>query len=284
MTIGIRASTHLLPVLAPIRDERGPSRVVGERMHRHLMIKEVVMTAVSSRPATNVGVDPTVGFRRVTGALALPVAFTCQLVCNATYAVASAGNAGDGGTGEQSLELYASNASAMVFATAFALIGCLLTVPGVLAALRMLRTSKPRLALWAAVLMVAGYIAYFGLNVTNFDSLALAQSDLPRAAAGGVLDAAQENPAAMPVFFLFVVGNLVGTLLLGLAIVLGGRRAGVHWWAGLLVMGWTVGHVINIIGGGEWFAVAGGALEVIGLAIVAVAALRMPNAEWSQRG
>lgn len=242
------------------------------------------MTAVSSRPATNVGVDPTLGFRRVTGALALPVAFACQLVCNVIYAVASTGNAGDGGTGEQSLEFYASHGSAMVFATAFALIGCLLAVPGILAAQRLLRPSKPRLGLWAAVLMVVGYIAYFGLNVTNFVSLALAQSDLPRTAAGAVLDAAQGSPAAMPVFLLFVVGNLVGTLLLGLAVVLGGRRAGVPWWAGLLVMGWTVGHVINIIGGGEWFAVAGGALEVIGLIVMATAALRISNGEWSARG
>lgn len=242
------------------------------------------MTAVTSRPATNVGVDPTIGFRRVAGAVALPVAFACQLVCNATYALASTGNAGDGGTGEQSLEFYASHTSAMVFATVFALVGCLLAVPGILAALRVLRPSKPRLGLWAAVLMVAGYIAYFGLNVTNFDSLALAQSNLPRAGAGAVLDAAQGSPAAMPVFLLFVVGNLVGTLLLGLAIVLGGRRVGVPWWAGLLVLGWTVGHVINILGGGEWFAVAGGALEVIGLIILAAAAVRTSNAEWSVRG
>ncbi|GAB3806036.1 hypothetical protein GCM10028798_28510 [Humibacter antri] len=242
------------------------------------------MTVVSARPETHVGVDPTIGFRRVAGAVMLPLAFACQLVCNVTYAVAADGNAGDGGTGEQSLEFYASHASSMVLATVFALVGCLLAVPGILAALRILRPSKPRLGLWAAVLMIAGYVAYFGLSMTNFDSLALARSDLPRAAAGAVLDAAQGSPAAMPVFIVFVAGNLVGTLLLGLAVVLGGRRCGVPWWAGLLVIAWTVGHVINIVGGGEWFAVAGGALEVVGLAFLAAAVLRTSDTEWSLRG
>jgi hypothetical protein len=56
------------------------------------------------------------------------------------------------------------------------------------------------------------------------------------------------------------------------------------WYAGVLIMGWTIGHLINIFGGGEWFAVAGGALEIIGLVVVAVAALRTTDVAWAARG
>lgn len=56
------------------------------------------------------------------------------------------------------------------------------------------------------------------------------------------------------------------------------------WGAGLLIMGWTLGQVINIVGAGEWFAVAGGVLEVAGLLILAAATLRLTDAEWIRRG
>ncbi|MDR6684691.1 hypothetical protein J2Y41_000238 [Arthrobacter sp. 1088] len=55
-------------------------------------------------------------------------------------------------------------------------------------------------------------------------------------------------------------------------------------WAGALIICWTIGHVINIIVGNEWFAVAGGALEIVGLTLVAAAVWRSTNADWVARG
>ncbi|BCW49613.1 hypothetical protein [Arthrobacter sp. StoSoilB13] len=40
----------------------------------------------------------------------------------------------------------------------------------------------------------------------------------------------------------------------------------------------------NIIVGNEWFAVAGGALEIVGLTLVAAAVWRLTNADWVARG
>lgn len=222
--------------------------------------------------------DRTVAFRRISGAVALPLAFAFQLACNTLYAVAATRTGGDEGTGEESLRFFAAHADAMLAATILALVGCLLAVPGVLAALRVLRVGRPALALSAAVLMIAGYVAYFGINMTNFYSLALAELAPD---AGAAVDAVTANPAALPFFLLFVIGNLLGTLLLGLAVVMSPT---LPWWSGVLIMCWTIGHVVNILGGGEWFAVAGGALEVAGLCVLTASALRTPDAVWAARG
>lgn len=236
---------------------------------------------ITREPRIAVQADPTAGFRRRAAAIALPLAFVCQLVCNSLYAWTSTSSGlSDQGGAAEAQRFFAAFPGEMLVATMFALIGVLLAVPGLLAALRVIRPAKPRLGLWAVVLMITGYVCYFGIVFTNFDALALAVAGTDV----GALDTSPMAAAAMAFFLLFVIGNLIGTLLLGLAVMLGGRRAGVPWWAGLLIMGWTIGHVINIVGAGEWFAVAGGALEVVGLAILAAAALRLSDADWIRRG
>lgn len=226
---------------------------------------------------------PTVGFRRVAGAIALPVAFVFQLPCNAIYAwVSTESGLSDTGGGAETLAFYGRYPSAFLTMTILALVGVLVMVPGLLAALRVLRPRKPRLALVAVTLMLAGYVSYFGIVMTNFGTLGLATYALahPDVDAAAILEA-QASPVQMPFFLLFVIGNLLGTFLLGLAVILSRT---VPWYAGVLIMGWTVGHIMNIAGGGEWFAVVGGALEIVGLSIVAAVALRTRNAEWAARG
>lgn len=79
-----------------------------------------------------------------------------------------------------------------------------------------------------------------------------------------------------------MLGNLVGTSLLGLVVLLSRR---LPWYAGALILGWPVGHSINVfLGGGEWFAVAGGGLEVVGLTILAAIAVRTPGSSWAAHG
>lgn len=239
-------------------------------------------TATPADSTTRIAPDPTVGFRRRLAAVALPLAFVCQLVCNALYASASTSSGmSDTGSSADALAFYAAFPGEMVTAIMFALVGSLLAIAGLPAALRVLRPARPRLAMWAVGLMIAGYASYFGINFSGFGDLALATGGVD---AGPALDAAPGWGA--PFFLLFVAGNLVGTLLLGLAVLLAGRTRAIRvpWWAGLLIMGWTAGHLVNIVVGNEWFAVAGGALEVAGLALVAAAALRTSDADWASRG
>ncbi|MHA3722551.1 hypothetical protein ACXR2T_01600 [Leucobacter sp. HY1910] len=226
--------------------------------------------------------DPTVPFRRRAAAVALPLAFACQLVCNSIYAwVSTTSGMSDTGGAAEMLDLYATFPTELMVATLFALIGSLLAVLGLPAALRVLRPAKPRLALWAVGLMVIGYICYFGIVFGNFDLSGIAIS---RVDAADALDTSPGQVWGMAFFLLFVIGNLGGNLLLGLTVILGGRRVGVPWWAGLLVLGWTIGHIVNIAGGGEWFAVVGGVFQIAGFVILAAATLRLADTEWVARG
>ncbi|MGJ6980108.1 hypothetical protein ACSDQ9_06210 [Aestuariimicrobium soli] len=117
-----------------------------------------------------------------------------------------------------------------------------------------------------------GYVGYFALVFSNFDTLDMARNGAPAT----VLKGTPAETLGMWVFLIVVAGNLLGTLLLGVSIIIGRRRlAGLMpWWAGLLVIGWPLGHIINLVVTNEWFAVAADVLEVIGLVFVARGALR----------
>jgi hypothetical protein len=227
---------------------------------------------------------PTVRFRRVSGAVALPLAFALQLACNSIYAwISTESGLSDSESSAETLQMYGRYPSEFLAMSALAMAGVLVMIPGLLAALRVLRPRKPRLALGAVVLMIAGYVSYFGIAMTGFDTLTFARYALahPTVDVAAVLESAPENSVQLVFFLLFVLGNLGGTLLLGLAVILSRT---LPWYAGVLIMGWTIGHLINIFGGGEWFAVAGGALEITGMAIVATAALRTTDVAWAARG
>ncbi|AXH96363.1 hypothetical protein [Ornithinimicrobium avium] len=228
--------------------------------------------------------DRTVRFRRYAAALALPVAFLFQLVCNSLYAWASTTSGlTDSGSAADALALYGAFPGTLIAAVVLATVGSMLALLGLPAALRVFRPSRPKLALWAVGLMMTGYLCYFGISFTGFDTVALAVGKVDAAAA---LDGSPASAWSIPFFVLFVIGNLLGTLLLGLTAFLAARsqETGVPWWAGALIACWTVGHVINIVVTNEWFAVAGGALEIVGLLYVAAAALRLSNRQWVERG
>lgn len=229
--------------------------------------------ATAARP-----VDRTAGFRRRGAALALPFGFVLQLAANATYAWVTR-NGGDDSTGAHSLALYGAHPGALQFANGVALLGSLLIVPGVLAALRVLRASRPVLSLIAGILVIAGYISYVGVNSMSLTVFGFVQH--PGANAAAALDAAMQGPVATVMALIFVVGNLLGMALLGLAVLLSRE---VPWWAGAAILCWTVAHIVGLVVGSEWFEVGGGVVQIVGLSVLAAAALRLPLDEWRIRG
>lgn len=216
-------------------------------------------------------------FRRVTGALALPIGILLQVGCNTIYALSTMGGESDA-TGEGALKLFAGNTSWWYLALTMSLVGSMLIVAGVAAAMRVLRPTRPRLSLVAGILMAAGYLAYFGIVFSNFLQLALASMQVD---AGAAIDASQDNVWSFPFMIVFVIGNILGTFLLGLAVILSRQ---LPWGVGALIMAWPILHITGLIVGTEWFAVAGGTLETIGLAVLTVAALKTSDAQWASRG
>ncbi len=219
------------------------------------------MTATLDRDVTTAPTDTP---RRVGTALAMLLAPWGFVVANAAYAWATR-NGGSDETGADSLALAAAQPTPLRVSTVAALLGCLLIIPATLGAIGFTRQRANRLGLIGGSLMIGGYVAYFGAVMGGFVTLAMAERGGPTGDYAAVLDAGSE--AAIPFLLLFVAGNLLGTLLLGIALL---RARTVPVWAAAGILAWPVLHVTGLIAGTEWFEVAGATLQAVGFAVLAL--------------
>lgn len=217
--------------------------------------------ATSGEPA-----DPTARVRRIAGAAALVVAPLGPLLANTGYAWATR-HGGSDATGAEALALATGNTTLLRVVLVAALVGCLLLVPAVIAGMRLTRPRAPWLSLTGGSLMIGGYVCYFGVVMTNFDVLAMVEVGGPDGTFARVLDASSADPATLWVFLLFVVGNLLGTALFGVALL---RSRAVPVLAAIGVLAWPVLHVTGLVAGSEWFEVTGAALQAAGMTVTAV--------------
>ncbi|MBN9104810.1 MAG: hypothetical protein J0I14_07375 [Propionibacteriaceae bacterium] len=238
-------------------------------------------TLTSTDPTLGSTTDPTVGFRRVAGAIALPLSFALQLVCNTIYLVIQTESGlNDTGSAAEALEMTSRYPAQFTIMSLLAFAGSLVLVPGALAALRVLRPSAPRLALWAAVSLIAGYFVYGASAMRNADHIGLSVAGLGPDVASA-LDANPFLGAFQALMILFLWGNLVGPILLGIAVI---RSRSFRWYVGALVMAWSVLHPVGLVLGTEAGAVLGGVLQIVGCAFLAARALRTSDTEWAARG
>ena len=147
------------------------------------------------------------------------------------------------------------------------MVGCLLLVPAVLGAMGLVRVRSARLGLLGGVLMITGYICYFAMLFQGYATIALAQHGGANPDNVAVQDLMVNQGFFIAVALTFVVGNLIGTFLLGLALF---RARVVPRWAAVLVLVWPVAHIL----GGPWGEVLGAAVEAVGLAVVGLTVLR----------
>ncbi|MET1006394.1 MAG: hypothetical protein ABWX96_12645, partial [Propionibacteriaceae bacterium] len=73
------------------------------------------------------------------------------------------------------------------------------------------------------------------------------------------------------VFGLFVLGNLVGTLLFAIGLL---RSRAIPGWAAVLILLWPPLHVTGLVVGNELFEVTGAVLQAVGFATIAVVVRR----------
>ena len=126
--------------------------------------------------------------------------------------------------------------------------------------------------------MIAGYVCYFGVLLSNMMIIAMAERGGPLGDYAAVIDASQRDLATGWVFPIFIVGNLLGTLLFAIGLL---RSRTVPMWSAILIMLWPVLHVSGLIIGGEVLEVIGAVLQAIGFAGVAAAVLRREKQEPS---
>ena len=206
--------------------------------------------------------------RRVGGALALVLAPWGFVITNATYAWMIR-NGGSDETGADALSLAAAGPDLLRLGIVAGMIACLLIIPAVLTALRLARQS--RLAFVGGSLMIAGYVCYFGVLLSNMIIFAMAERGGPIADYAAVIDASQADLSTAWVFPIFIVGNLLGTVFFAIGLL---RSRMVPVWAAILIMVWPPLHVAGLFLGGEVLEVLGAVLQAIGFAGVAAAVLR----------
>jgi hypothetical protein len=198
--------------------------------------------------------------RRVGQALALFIAPWGFVIANATDAWTSRHGFSDE-TAKGALDLAAAHPLVEKWGTLAAMVGCILLIPAVLGAMSLVRTGAARLGLVGGVLVIAGYVCYFGMCFQGYATIAMGEHG------GATPDhIAVQNLTMNQGFFIgpalvFVIGNLVGTFLLGVALI---RARAVARWAGLCILAWPVLHIL----GGSWGEVAGAVLEAVGLFVV----------------
>jgi hypothetical protein len=198
--------------------------------------------------------------RRIGQAAALLLAPWGFVIANAADAWTKR-HGGSDETATGALQLSLAHPSLEKWAIVAVMVGSVLMIPAVLGAMRLLRERAPRLSLLAGALVITGYVCYFGLCFQSYATIAMAQHGGVTRDHVAVLDATMNQGFFIVPALVFIAGNIIGTFLLGLALI---RSRVVPRWAALCVLAWPVLHIV----GGTWGEVAGAALQAIGLAVV----------------
>ena len=144
-------------------------------------------------------------------------------------------------------------------------VGILTLVPGLIAAARICRAAAPRLTTWALGLAVPGYLS-LGMFV-GADHLLWSATDagLSGADAAAVVDAG--HPSIDVAIGVFVLGHVIGTVLLGLALLRSGR---IPVWAGwAITVSQPLHFVATVILGSPQVDLVAWSMTAVGMAFVA---------------
>lgn len=120
--------------------------------------------------------------------------------------------------------------------------------------------------------MAAGYICYAAIASAGATTLAMAEVVGPTPELAAVLDAAQGDPWWAWALVVFVLGNIVGKLILAGGLL---RSRAVPRWAAWAIACWPVAHVLGLLAFlNEVPQVIGALAQAAGFAACAVALRR----------
>jgi hypothetical protein len=151
-------------------------------------------------------------------------------------------------------------------------VAILTLVPGVIAAARVCRDAAPRLTTWALALSVPGYLSLGALLGSDHLLWSGHEAGLSAADRVAVLDGA--HPSIDVAIGVFVLGHVIGTVLLGVALLRSGRIPA--WAAWALTISQPLHFVATVILGSPQVDFVAWTLTAVGMAVVARALLRQP--------
>lgn len=146
-----------------------------------------------------------------------------------------------------------------------AYVGLLTLVPGLIAAARICRDAAPRLTTWALGLAVPGYLS-LGMFLGS-DHLLWSVTDAGLSGADSVAVFEAGHLSIDVSIGVWVVGHVVGTVLLGLALLRSGRIPAWAGWA--IVVSQPLHFVATVILGSPQVDFVAWSLTAVGMAFVA---------------
>lgn len=175
------------------------------------------------------------------------------------------------------VRLIAADQSAQNAVVWLGVVAMLTLVPGVLFVGRVLGRLSPRLTAAALLLLVPGYLSLSWLVAGDAAVLFGVRHGI---AADTLADMySQMHPAAIVTGVLFVAGHVLGTVLLGVAML---RTRVVPVWAGLAtVVSQPLHFVAAVIIGSHPLDLFAWGLNAAGFAAVSVLVLRMADDDWA---
>ena len=155
-------------------------------------------------------------------------------------------------------------------------VGVLTMVPAVTWAARLSRRSAPRLTAVALLLLVPAYTA-LGLLVAGDAAVLFAvRHHLAPATAADAFEAL--HPVTLVAGVIFVIGHVVGTVLLGVAYLR--TRVVARWAAGALIVAQPLHFVAAVIVSSHPLDLAAWSLNALAFGVAAGAIVRLRDDEW----
>lgn len=149
--------------------------------------------------------------------------------------------------------------------------------PAVLALGRLASRRAPILGTSALVIAGAAYLSLFWWAASDVIALTAVQGGSDAATITRVLDLYFADPTVAGSLGLYVLGHIIGTVLLGLAL----WRAGIlPAWAGIVLAASQPVHLVSVILGSRLFDAAAWGTATAMFALAAVAVARMPNDDF----
>jgi hypothetical protein len=149
-------------------------------------------------------------------------------------------------------------------------------IPGMVGLIHLLRSRSVNIGQVAAALLLLGALAttvFYGVSGYEYQA-ATAGFDTPRVA--DLMDAVDDSDFFIPIFVVFLVGVVLGGIVLGISLW---RRGVVPIWAGLAI---SVSALVGFIADSKAVSAIGFALLLVGLGATGLRVLSMSDEEWER--
>lgn len=169
-----------------------------------------VVTAATDHSVTTLAKAPVLPGRRATGAL-LVLATIAEIIEEALSPLKDTTTSAD-------LGAIASHTERFEVSVLIGMVGTLLFIPGFLGLANICAARTPRWARISGWLMVAVMVAFAAVRMSQAVELQTVRDGIPRGTSAHLIEHIFLNPIGLPLAIIFLAGQVVGLILLGVTV------------------------------------------------------------------